>query len=105
MGSTEIVDATRELDSNLKASCSNKLKMNDMDKFVQRYFASMSTLAQELAHLKNHVQYPASRTQVVQACNNMSDVPAPDKEWFEKNLPDGNYSSPADVVNALISQA
>ena len=64
----------------------------------------MSTLAQELTHLKNHVKYPASRTQVVEACTNMSDVAGPDKEWVEKNLPEGNYKTPTDVVNALLAR-
>ena len=63
-----------------------------------------STMAEELAHLKNHVKYPASRTQVVQACNDMSDVPASDKEWVQKNLPEGNYRSATDVVSALLTK-
>jgi len=65
---------------------------------------TMSTMAEELGHLKNHVNYPASRTQVVQACNGMSDVPAADKEWVQKNLPEGTYRSATDVVSALLTK-
>ena len=65
---------------------------------------TMSTMAEELAHLKNHVKYPASRAQVVQACNDMSDVPAPDKEWVQKNLPEGTYRNATDVVGALLTK-
>ncbi|MDA4118586.1 MAG: hypothetical protein OK455_09610 [Thaumarchaeota archaeon] len=65
----------------------------------------MSNLAQELGHLKNHVTYPASRSQVVAACNEMSDVPGDDKDWVAKNLPEGNYRTPADVVTALLARA
>jgi len=65
---------------------------------------TMSTMAEELGHLKNHVKYPASRTQVVQACNNMSDVPSADKEWVQTNLPEGTYRSATDVVSALLTK-
>jgi len=66
---------------------------------------TMSKLAQELGHLKNHVTYPASRSQVVAACNDMSDVPTEDKDWVTKNLPEGNYRTPAEVVTALLARA
>ncbi|MDA4137031.1 MAG: hypothetical protein OK449_08590 [Thaumarchaeota archaeon] len=65
---------------------------------------STSTMAEELAHLKNHVKYPASRAQVVQACNDMSDVPASDKDWVERNLPEGNYGNATAVVSALLTK-
>lgn len=66
---------------------------------------TMSKLAQELGHLKNHVNYPASRSQVVAACNDMSDAPAEDRDWVTKNLPEGNYRTPAEVVTALLAKA
>ena len=50
------------------------------------------------------MKYPASRTQVVQACNDMSDVPAADKEWVQTNLPEGTYRSATDVVSALLTK-
>ena len=60
------------------------------------------SLGQELGHLKNHVRYPANRSQVVAACNNMSDAPAEDKEWVMKSLPEGTYRSADEVVSALL---
>ena len=65
----------------------------------------MSKLQEELDHIKNHVDYPASKQQVVAACNNMSDVPSEDKEWVSKSLPEQTYKGPEDVVNALLKQA
>jgi len=64
----------------------------------------MSKLAEELAHLKNHVKYPANRGQVVSACNNMADAPKEDSEWFAKALPEGSYRSADEVVSALLKK-
>ena len=64
----------------------------------------MSNLATELGHLKSHVQYPASRSQVVKACNEMSDVPHEDAEWFAKMLPEGRYNNASDVLTALLTK-
>ncbi len=62
----------------------------------------MSKLAEELTHLKQHVQYPANRAQVLAACNNMMDAPPEDREWVAQALPEGNYRSADDVVSALL---
>lgn len=52
-------------------------------------------------HVLNDVDYPASKAQLVEACEGMSDVPVEDKQWFEETLPDGTYSSADDVLKAL----
>ena len=52
-------------------------------------------------HLKNHVTYPATKDDLVKACNNMSDVPEKDKIWFMENLPEGTYENAATVKTAL----
>jgi hypothetical protein len=62
------------------------------------------SLAEELGHLKNHVKYPASRAQVVAACNNMSDMHAVNAAWFQKTLPEGTYNGPHEVLGALLKQ-
>lgn len=62
------------------------------------------SLAVELGHLKNHVTYPASKAQVVAACNNMSDMQTGNAEWFNKSLPEGNYNSAHEVLGALLKQ-
>jgi hypothetical protein len=65
----------------------------------------MTSLQEELGHIKNHIEYPASKQQVIEACNNMSDVPSVDKDWVSDNLPDQTYSAPEDVVTALLKKA
>jgi len=62
----------------------------------------MTNLAEELKHLKHHVNYRADRQQVVAACSNMMDVPAKDRDWFVKVLPEGNYRTADEVVSALL---
>jgi hypothetical protein len=65
----------------------------------------MTNLQEELGHIKNHITYPASKQQVVAACNNMSDVPSEDRTWVSKSLPDQTFRAPEDVVTALLKQA
>ena len=62
----------------------------------------MSTLAEELGHLKHHVEYPSSKKDVVAACNNMSEAPDADSAWFAETLPEGTYKSADEVVAALL---
>jgi hypothetical protein len=64
----------------------------------------MNNLATELGHLKSHVQYPASRAQVVAACNKMQDLPREDAQWFESTLPEGTYRNATDVIGALLTR-
>ncbi|MGD0478471.1 MAG: hypothetical protein ABSB29_09955 [Nitrososphaerales archaeon] len=63
-----------------------------------------ATIANELGHLKHHVQYPASRSQVVAACNNMSDVSEGNRDWFSKNLPEGTYKNATEIMGALLTK-
>jgi hypothetical protein len=65
---------------------------------------SMSNLKTELEHIKHHIKYPANKTQVLAACNNMTDVPSIDKEFVTKSLTDNNYKGPEDVVRALLNK-
>ncbi len=64
----------------------------------------MSNLKTELEHIKHHIKYPANKTQVMAACNNMSDVPSTDKDFVAKSLPESNYKGPEDVVKALLNK-
>jgi len=54
-----------------------------------------------IEHIKGHVKYPTTKKQLVEACNKMGDVPKSDKEWFQKNLPEGTYKTPQEVLKAL----
>ena len=64
----------------------------------------MGGVEASLSHLKNDVEYPASAETIMAACNNMSDVPADDKEFFANNLPAGTYSGPDQVINAVLEK-
>ena len=65
----------------------------------------MSVLQAVLMHAKKHVTYPATKKDLVEACNNFSDVPHAEKEWFEQNLPAKTYNSASEVVAALLDKA
>lgn len=52
-------------------------------------------------HLKGHITYPATKVQLVEACNHMEDQKPEDKMEFETKLPDGTYNSADDVMKAL----
>jgi hypothetical protein len=71
---------------------------------LETKLAIMSNLKTELEHIKHHIKYPANKTQVMAACNNMSDVPSIDKDFVAKSLPESNYKGPEDVVKALLNK-
>ncbi|MDA4125870.1 MAG: DUF2795 domain-containing protein [Thaumarchaeota archaeon] len=64
----------------------------------------MGKFAEELGHLKSHVTYPASRAQVVEACNNNMHADKDDAEWMAKALPEGTYRGPNEVLTALLNK-
>ena len=57
------------------------------------------------AHLEQHVTYPATRSQVLEACASTKEFSDAEKQWFSDNLPDGQYASARDVVSALKLEA
>ena len=64
-----------------------------------------SVLQAVLEHAKKHVKYPTTKKNLVEACNNFSDVPIAEKEWVENNLPEKTYNSANEVVEALLNKA
>lgn len=54
-----------------------------------------------MMHLREHMQYPASKAQIIEACNYMGHVPKATVEWFDKTLPDRTYNSADDVIHAV----
>lgn len=54
-----------------------------------------------MSHVDSDVSYPASKDDLVKACNDMSDVSEGGKKWFMDNLPDKEYLSPGEVKQAL----
>jgi hypothetical protein len=61
----------------------------------------MKNIKDAVAHLKEHQTYPATKQELVETCNKLSDFSGEDKKWFEQNLPDGTYESPEEVIQAL----
>lgn len=64
----------------------------------------MGKFAEELGHLKSHVPYPASREQVVAACNNNMHADRDDAEWMARALPRGTYKNANEVLTALLAK-
>ncbi|OGG24586.1 hypothetical protein A3A79_05380 [Candidatus Gottesmanbacteria bacterium RIFCSPLOWO2_01_FULL_43_11b] len=57
-------------------------------------------------HLKTHIgKWPATKAELVAACNALSDFTPEDKAEFESKLPDGTYNSADDVMRALGMEA
>jgi len=53
-------------------------------------------------HIENDIEsWPADCADIVQACNNMSEFSAQEKDWFSKNLPHGTFKTPGDVKKSL----
>lgn len=52
-------------------------------------------------HLQQHIAYPATKQELVAACNKMEDFSMEDKKWFEEHLPEGKYKSAEEVMSAL----
>jgi len=61
----------------------------------------MQNQAGAIAHLKTHQTYPATKADLVAACNNLSDFSEEDKKSFSQNLPEGTYNTAEDVMKAL----
>ena len=54
-----------------------------------------------IEHLKGHITYPATKNDLVAACNNLSDFSEEDKKEFMDKLPEGTYNSAEEVTKAL----
>lgn len=52
------------------------------------------------AHVEEHISYPATKEEITQACNNMSDL-SDDEKNMVRNLPERTYSDSRDVESTL----
>jgi hypothetical protein len=53
-------------------------------------------------HLREHIKtWPATKEDIVQACNNVSDIPEEERRWFIENLPEGTYHTPEEAEMVL----
>jgi len=65
----------------------------------------MKNLSEAIKHLREHQTYPATKADLIAACNNLSDFSDEDKKEFESSLPEGTYNSADEVIAALNWQA
>ncbi|MBI3335287.1 MAG: DUF2795 domain-containing protein [Candidatus Portnoybacteria bacterium] len=61
----------------------------------------MQNVKGSIDHLRSHQAYPATKAELVAACNALSDFSEEDKKEFEQKLPDGTYNSAQEVMNAI----
>lgn len=61
----------------------------------------MEDMENATMHLREHQTYPATKADLVAACNELSDFSEADKKEFESNLPEGTYNSAEEVMKAL----
>lgn len=54
-----------------------------------------------MSHVDSDVEYPATKDDLVKACDNMSDVSEGAKKWFMEKLPEGTYANAGAVKQAL----
>lgn len=52
-------------------------------------------------HVDSDVSYPATKDDLVKACNDMSDVSEEGKNWFIENLPARTFKNADEVREAL----
>ena len=53
------------------------------------------------SHLAQHVEYPATRAQILAACAETPEFSAAEKRWLSEHLADGTYASATDAIAAL----
>ena len=63
-----------------------------------------NTLKAAFVHLKKDVAYPATKDDIMTACNNFEEIPASERDWFYRTLPDREYSNAEEVVKSLIDE-
>ncbi len=60
-----------------------------------------ATHAEVTQHVREHMDYPGTKADLVARCEEMSDVPPEEKDWFVVTLPEGTYRSADEVLQAL----
>ena len=62
----------------------------------------MAVGKKELAgHIREDMEYPATKRAILEACNKMEHVPKADRDWVAKNLPDRTFKNADEVIKAL----
>lgn len=66
--------------------------------------SEQNTLKAAFEHLKKDVAYPATKDDIITACNNFEEIPASERDWFYRTLPDRGYGSAEEVITSLIDE-
>lgn len=61
----------------------------------------MDNIPGAMEHLETHQTYPATKDELVKACNGLSDFSSEDKKWFMDHLQDKTYNSAQEVMDTL----
>lgn len=61
----------------------------------------MEDIQNAIMHLREHQTFPATKAELIEACNNLSDFSEADKKEFADRLPDTTYHSAEEVMEAL----
>jgi hypothetical protein len=54
-----------------------------------------------VAHIQQHVTYPATRAQILLACAQAKEFAEGEKQWLADNLPEGSYPNADAVIRVL----
>ncbi len=63
-----------------------------------------SCVSAALNHIKNDINYPASKQDIMQACSGFSEVSQAERNWFDNTLPDRTYNNANEVVQAIFDK-
>ena len=63
--------------------------------------AAMPDRGRAIQHLSTHIEYPATRAEILAACADTKEFTNAEKQWFTGRLPEGTYSCKDDVAKAL----
>lgn len=59
------------------------------------------TKKEMIKHFQEHIDYPATKREIVKACGGMMDISNMDRKLIEKNLPDRVYNNSNEVMKVL----
>ena len=58
-----------------------------------------------MTHIREHiVKWPATRDEIVTACNNLEHVPEHERKFVTENLPEDTYANPEEVTKVLMEK-
>ncbi len=65
--------------------------------------SKQSVLKAVFEHIKKDVTYPATKHDIMRTCN-FREISNGERGWFDRTLPNLKFSSPKEVIKALIDK-